>query len=341
MISRVRYENRIVQSIAICIFFLFLYGCRKDAGPEQLPTTPVAIFDEAWNLMDRNYAMFGIKGVDWDNNYRTFKTSINDGMSSQALFTTIRDMLETLKDGHVSLIAGSDTAVYDQFYKSYPANFNWQNIRENYLDNQYSTSGPLVYKIDQGVAYIYYNSFYNDIDDTQVDKALGEANQASGLIIDVRNNPGGKTKNADKFFQRFITARKLVKYEKRKRGPGHEDFFEPEPVYLNAAGISFLKPVVVLTNRTCFSACNDFVMYMSTLPNVTIMGDQTGGGGGIPSEHVLANGWKIKYTSTVTLSPDKNHIENGIQPDVAVGISTFDEFSGKDPILEKAFLSLQ
>jgi C-terminal processing protease CtpA/Prc len=126
-----------------------------------------------------------------------------------------------------------------------------------------------------------------------------------------------------------------------KKGPGHEDFTDPQPYYLSPAGQHYNGPVVILTNRSCFSSCNDFILYMSILPNVKLMGDQTGGGGGLPRDYILSNGWKLQYTSTVTLSPAKEIVENGIQPDVNITITPIDETNGKDPILENAFQSFQ
>ena len=207
--------------------------------------------------------------------------------------------------------------------------------------NDYSVSGPVIYKIVNNIGYLYYNSFFNDISDEQVDKIINDMNSVKGLIVDVRSNTGGRSANVNKLFRRFISARRLVKYELKKNGPGHDNFSEPEPYYLDPAATTFTKPVVVLTNRSCFSGCNDFVSYMSELPNVKLMGDQTGGGGSIPYHYILANGWKIQYSATVTLSPDKLSIENGIQPDENIGITPIDETNGRDPILEKAYQSLQ
>lgn len=71
------------------------------------------------------------------------------------------------------------------------------------------------------------------------------------------------------------------------------------------------------------------------------MGDQTGGGGSIPYNYILANGWKVQYSATITLSSLKEPIENGIIPDISIGINPFEESSGKDPILEKAYSLLR
>ena len=68
-----------------------------------------------------------------------------------------------------------------------------------------------------------------------------------------------------------------------KTGKGHSDFSEPEPIYVEPAnGVRWQKPVVVLTNRHSYSATNDFVNSMRYMPHATIIGDQTGGGSGMP-----------------------------------------------------------
>jgi C-terminal processing protease CtpA/Prc len=135
--------------------------------------------------------------------------------------------------------------------------------------------------------------------------------------------------------------KQLVKYELRKKGPGHDAFYDPDPWSLSPGVSTYTAPVILLTNRSCFSACNDFALYMSQRPNTRLMGDQTGGGGGVPQDFLLPNGWILQYTSTVTLSAAKLPIEAGIQPTENIGITSVEELSGKDPILEKAFNALQ
>ena len=132
-----------------------------------------------------------------------------------------------------------------------------------------------------------------------------------------------------------------VKLEVFKSGPGPNDFFGPLPFSISPAGITYNKKVILLTNRACFSACNDFALYMSLLPNVTLVGDQTGGGAGNPNNYILANGWKLQYSATYSLSPYKTHIENGISPDTPVEILPQDESEGRDSIILKAIKLLQ
>ncbi len=328
--------------IILCgFYFLILTGCEKPLNLKDPGSENLSVFDEAWNAMDKHYALFDIKGIDWNQVYAQYHAQVTNNISGKELFIQIGNMLQTLRDGHVSLISPSDTSTYDGFYTAFPSNFNFTNITNNYLKNDYKTSGPIIYKIDNNIGYIYYGSFENDVTDGELDVVINEMINTKGLIIDVRNNHGGNSKNADLFFERFISQKKLVKYEVVKKGPGHNGFLAPQPYYLNPAGSYYKNPVCVLSNRSCFSACNDFILYMSGLSNVRIIGDQSGGGGGIPYNYILANGWKIQYTGTVTLSPEKTNIESGIAPDVAVVITPIDEASGKDPILEKAIQLLQ
>jgi C-terminal processing protease CtpA/Prc len=332
-------SRRVLIYLSVILFFFT--SCEKAFNLDNPDRTATAVFDELWNVMDQHYALFQVKDIDWQQVYATYRPQISNDMSSKQLFDKMDQMLQTLKDGHVTLMSPEDTVTYEGFYKNFPANFNYNNILVNYLKNDYKTSGPLVYKVVDNTAYIYYNSFSNDITDAELDAVLNDIQFSKGLIIDVRNNTGGGSANVDRLVKHFVGANALMKYEVTKKGPAHDDLNAPIPYYIQPAGAYYNLPVVVLTNRRCFSACNDFVLYMSQLPKVRVIGDQTGGGGSLPNEYILANGWKIRYSATITLSPDKKSVEAGIAPDVQIGINIIDEANGKDPIIEKAFQSLQ
>lgn len=330
-----------IKMTALLLVLFFLGGCEKGLNLKPVKGNPVLVFEEAWKVIDEQYALFSVKGIDWNNTFQTYRSQVTDDMTDAALFKVIDHMLETLKDGHVSIMSTSDTATYDGFFTLYSANFNYQNIISNYLKNDFKVSGPVIYKIQDNVGYIYYGSFKNDITETETDQVMNELKDTKGIIFDVRNNTGGKSANAEKFVRRFLSERTLVKYEQIKNGIGHEFFLEAAPYFLSGNASPYTKPVCVLTNRACFSACNDFVLYMSVLPNVKVVGDQTGGGGGFPNDYVLLNGWKLQYTATKTLDINKQPVENGVMPDINIGITLLEESAGKDPILEKAYTLLQ
>lgn len=328
-----------IKTVACLLLTLFvLGGCKKTFNQPQ--SNPEAVFNELWGFMDKHYPMFAIKEIDWDKTYAQYKNRVKPGMVDAELFSLLNQLLFTLKDGHVTLMSATDTATYLGFYKNYPLNFNLANIKNNYLFNDFKKAGPVMYKIVSNVAYIYYASFAQNISDAELDIFFNDIKATKGLIIDVRNNTGGNPANAEKFFSRLINQKTLVKYEVIKNGPGRNDFFEPKPFYISPNGQTYAKPIILLTNRLCFSTCNDFALYISLLPNAQIMGNPTGGGAGLPYNYILANGWKLQYSATYTLSPKMRNIENGIQPNRTINFEPQDENNGKDIILETAFNTL-
>ena len=96
------------------------------------------------------------------------------------------------------------------------------------------------------------------------------------------------------------------------------------------------KRVVVLTNRRCYSAANTFVRDMKRCPQVTVLGDQTGGGSGMPFSSELPNGWSVRFSACPMYDADMNHIEFGIQPDIVVSLTDEDRARGLDTLIEAA-----
>ena len=110
-----------------------------------------------------------------------------------------------------------------------------------------------------------------------------------------------------------------------------------KPDYLEPAkGTRWQKPVVVITNRQCYSATNDFVKMMHCLPNVTLLGDKTGGGSGMPFTQEIPCGWSVRYSAVVSVDRDKQHIEFGIDPDVKVSMDMKDVMKKRDTLIEQA-----
>ena len=98
---------------------------------------------------------------------------------------------------------------------------------------------------------------------------------------------------------------------------------------------------VVLTNRDVYSTANMFASYMKEVPNATVIGGVTGGGGGDPCSYYLPNGWTITISGhKMVLDVNKVHIEAGVKPDIEVNITEEDITNKKDTILEKAIEEL-
>lgn len=331
-------NRRLIQLLLLVILHT---GCKKQLSPFEESSTPRNVFEVFWQVMDKKYSHFGEKNVNWDSVYNTVSPQISENTKPEELFSLISKCLDLLQDGHLGLESSFRQYNYDNFYTLYPKNFNLGNVQKTYLRNNYTEIGPFLFKIVDSIGYIYNGDFRKQIQNTDLEILLDSLGKTKAAIIDVRNNTGGLLSNAEALASRFFPEKTLVKFEKFKTGTGHDDFSEDKPFYISPAARKYEKPVAVLTNRSCYSACNDFVLYMSRNTKSTQIGDQTGGGGAIPFNFILPNGWKLQYSATRTLDYAKKSVEKGLLPLINVTITPIQETQGVDPIIEKAYQILR
>jgi len=246
-------------------------------------------------------------------------------------------MLGELRDGHVNLIAAHDYGRYWAWHEDYPTNFS-DTLYRRYMGTDYRIAAGISYRIlDDNIGYMRYESFSSGIGEGNLDEVLLYLMPCQGLIVDIRSNGGGDLTNAEKLAARFCHQKTLVGYSQHKTGPGHSDFSDMEPHYLEPSkNVRWHKPVVVLTNRGVFSAANEFTMYMKALPLVKVVGDHTGGGAGMPFSSSLPNGWSVRFSAVPSYDADRHNTEFGIAPDYNVGLSDDDLRAGRDTIIEFA-----
>lgn len=303
-------------------------------------------FDCLWSAIDTHYCFFPEKNIDWKAIGEQYRARIHPGMTQTEFFALCSEMLYELKDGHVNLISPFDASYYRAWWSDYPQDFNLRVLQQYYLDFNYHTASGMIYKTLPGnVAYIYYPSFSPKIGEGNLDYILMSFKDCNGLIIDVRDNGGGELSNVHTLVGRFISEPIIGGYICHKTGPGHNDFSAPYPMEYKPASpghICWEGKVAVLTNRSCFSAANDFVAVMKLLPNVEIIGAPTGGGGGMPFYAELPIGWSVRFSASPVTDAAGNSIESGIDPSPGclVHSSEADFLNGKDPILDFAILRL-
>lgn len=327
---------RNIRLTLLCLTVAVLTSCVRG---EDFENTPEGNFELLWKIIDEKYCFFAEKDVDWNEVHERYSKRITPGMSSYALFEVLGDMLAELRDGHVNLYVGHDVASYSKWYEDYPSNFN-DSINSLYLgkNGEYRTAAGMKYKIfSENIGYIRYESFSSGIGDGNISEVLSYLALCDGLIIDVRNNGGGSLDYARKLAARFTDRKVLTSYIRHKTGPGHNDFSEYYPVWIEPYNhIRWQKPAVVLTNRHSFSATNDFVNAMRLMPEVTILGDRTGGGSGLPFSASLMNGWVVRFSASPTSDSSRKSIEAGIDPDVKVDMTHEDILRNRDTIIEEA-----
>lgn len=318
------------------------WGLTSCITEEQQPKNAKGCFEALWKIVDEHYCFFDYKqkeyGLDWNAVYEKYaKQFENDKLTSHQTYELLTSMLSELRDGHVNLSTAFDYGRYWAWRDDYPRNFS-DTLQRNYLGTDYRIAASLKYKIlDDNIGYIYYESFNNGVGEGNLDAVFLELSTCNGLIFDVRDNGGGELTNAEKLAARFTNSEISVGYMQHKTGKGHNDFSEMQEQRLKpSAGLRWQKKVAVLTNRSVFSAANEFVKYMKCCPNAIVIGDKTGGGAGMPFSSELPNGWSVRLSACPIYDKDKNSTEFGIDPDIKVDITSEDFQKGIDTIIETA-----
>lgn len=309
---------------------------------------PLGNFDALAHIIDTRYCYLDAKHIDWDEITAKYRAQIKSNTYDLELFNICAAMLDELQDGHVNLTSRFNTSYYKKWWSDYPQNFNLRTLEQYYLNFDYMTTSGIMYKILPGnIGYIYYPSFSSGVSETALDYVLAVLNQTNALIFDIRDNGGGLLTNIDTYVGRFITQEIPGGSITHKTGPGHSEFSEPYPFTYKPADsrrIKYLnREICLLTNRSCYSAANAFAAVMKTLPNVTIIGAATGGGGGLPFTSELPNGWSVRFSASPLYAPDGTITEFGIEPTPGFECDSPEEelAKGKDAILERALTYLQ
>lgn len=308
--------------------------------PPTYPNTNEGNFEALWKIIDTRYCYLDYKNINWDSIHTVYKQKVSSAKDEFAFFDLMGKMLGELQDGHVNLYSDFDLSRYWKWYTDFAPNFNESLLfSPRYLGSDYRIAGSMRYiKIENGdIGYIYLGSFSDSFSDTNMSYILKSFGNCKGLILDVRNNGGGALDNAKQLASYFIETDVITGYICHKTGAGHSDFSKPVAVITTAnKSVQWNRPVVVLTNRMSYSATNDFVNCMKKATHATIVGDQTGGGGGLPLSSEIPNGWMVRFSSSPMFDANMQHTEWGIEPDVKDSIRVADQAKGIDTIIETA-----
>ena len=325
-------------SFILLFAIVLLPACMTE--PAIQPNTHEGNFQALWKIIDTRYCYLDYKRINWDSIYTAYYQKIPAATTEIAFFDLLGSMLSELKDGHVNLYSDFDRSRYWKWFQDYPDNFSSSLIyTDRYLGKNYRIANGLRYiKIDNGrIGYIYYGSFSDGFSDSNMAYVLNSFSACKGLVIDVRNNGGGSLDNSKQLASYFFKNDTVTGYIRHKTGDGHSDFSSPIEIKTPAhKSIQWQRKVVILTNRMSFSATNDFVNRMKRAPNAIIVGDKTGGGGGLPFSSELPNGWMVRFSASPMYDPNMINTEFGIDPNYSVSLNAIDQTNGFDTIIEKA-----
>lgn len=185
-------------------------------------------------------------------------------------------------------------------------------------------------KRKDGLYVIKINSFNDDTYDL-FSRAVAEVikDKPKGIILDLRNNPGGYLDTAVEIASSWVEDGIIVT----------EKFGDDKKNEFMAQGKALLKDykTVVLVNQGSASASEILAGALKDHGKAVIIGEKTFGKGSVQTLEDLKDGSVIKITIAKWLTPAGNNInEQGIEPDVVVELRLEDYNENKDPQMDKA-----
>ena len=321
---------------------LIFSSCEKILfEPDLGSRDPLTNFDYLWGEVDKKYSYFELKNIDWDEVKNTYRSMLTANSTEEELFDVLANMLNELRDDHTNLISPFNVSRYNVVLTG-PENFRQRTIAEFYIPDIWLTGAfKHGFLENKEIGYIRYGSFLSEFSDEALDLILNRYQSTKGLILDLRANGGGNIFNIPKILGRFTDTKTLSGYSITRNGPNHNDFSNKENFFITPySGVKYLKPVIVLIDRGSYSATTFFALATKAFPNITLLGDTTGGGGGLPNGGQLPNGWTYRFSISQLFDLNgNNYAEDGVPADIQAAFDWND--LTKDEILERAILELQ
>ncbi len=188
--------------------------------------------------------------------------------------------------------------------------------------------------MDDGIGYLALSEF-DTVSYEQYKEALDalEAEGMQGLIVDLRNNPGGNLSTVCEIVDLMIP-KGLIVYTEDKNGNRQE--------YSSDGNHQFTKPLVVLVNGNSASASEIYAGAIQDYNAGKIVGTQTYGKGVVQQLFDLGDGTSMKLTVSEYYTPNGRNIQDvGITPDVEVAYEADENDPEADNQLDTAVSVLQ
>ncbi len=186
------------------------------------------------------------------------------------------------------------------------------------------------YELKNKIANIKVSHFNEDTG-ADFEKAVEQVvkDNPRGVIIDLRNNPGGYLNIAVDMIGEWVTNNVAV----IERSTTNEE----KTYTTNGKGRLSNYPTVVLINKGSASASEILAGALQDYGKAKLVGEQSFGKGTVQSYESFDDGSALKLTIAEWLTPKKRTIDKtGITPDIIVKLTNEDADNLKDPQLDKA-----
>ncbi|MCW8850772.1 MAG: S41 family peptidase [Melioribacteraceae bacterium] len=314
-----------------------ILSCKDIIVTEPESNLNVRDFEAAWNRINEVYPYLDFKNINWDSIHTVYRPLVENARGDE-FFLVLRDFLAELKDGHVYYRTKGGGKVYPYYPQRHFKDRHAYSpfIVRKYFDKELrlTESKSVEYEILPGnIGYIFLSDFHEDYLINEFPGVMNFLKNTKGIIIDIRQKRGGDYKNVGAVVSRFIT-------EPLEKPPFYWYGKPADLLPFQPAGSAYTNPVAVLINGSTFSAGELCTEVLKQLPNITAIGDTTGGGSvgsGEEGLYFLPSGKSMEIGFI-----DLRRYDNlpwewlGVPPDIRVEQTEADILAGRDKQLEYA-----
>jgi carboxyl-terminal processing protease len=185
--------------------------------------------------------------------------------------------------------------------------------------------------VEDGIAKVQITTFSeNTFEELKTKLSELKEQGMKGLVLDLRQNPGGLLDSAVQIASLFLPEGELVLQVEDREG-------NKEKVKTTNVTNKPEVPLVVVIDEGSASASEILAAAVKESGDVTLVGEKSFGKGTVQQAKDFQDGSNIKFTTQKWLTPAGNWIhEKGIKPDVEVGLPEYASLTLLDPSKELA-----
>jgi C-terminal processing protease CtpA/Prc len=182
-------------------------------------------------------------------------------------------------------------------------------------------------RLESGIGYIRFNTFHPDLLPDMVE-AVAALQDAPGIIIDLRGNPGGDPSIAEELAAQFLDGQVLFGSFRTRSGP---------MARLVTGKNVYTGPLVILIDALSYSGSEHFASGVQAVGRAVIIGERSPGGATAANAQTLPNDTILVYPVALLLTSDGTVLEGyGVIPDITVTLERSQLLEGIDAQLQAA-----
>lgn len=249
-------------SLLFCLLGLSAIPGQAQRGPDK-----ARVFDRAWTLVADRYWDRSMGGNDWEAIRDRYYPQAIAARDEKQLYAVINRMLDQLDDSHV--------------YATSPSDLRWSQEPPEERDLPPARSAAL---LGDGLLLLRFNQF-DPGDDRWLKQQIAAVPNLRGVILDLRDNGGGRDDVLDRIAGLFTTRKALL-----IRLNGRRDI---EETTRGAGPDSYQGPLAVIVGPDTASAAEILAFFLGESGRAYTVGERSAGSvtGGV--DHDLPGGGRL------------------------------------------------